>query len=157
MKMMTTTHDLSVASTSLIEHQVLNHVKQALRVTLDWDAPVVSLPRKLSSLQFTIKSFRRHLERVMSLEEEGGYLEDVVAAKPNLESRIEKLTRDHNRFRAKIRDLVQQLGAINEWQEDCFVGLCNEIRDLLDEIDLHDEREIDLLQESMLLDDGGEG
>jgi hemerythrin-like domain-containing protein len=155
--MMTTTYDPSVASTSLIEHQVLNHVKQALRVTLDWDAPVVSLPRKLSSLQFTIKSFRRHLERVMSLEEEGGYLEDVVAAKPNLESRIEKLTRDHDRFRVQIRDLVLQLGAINEWQEDRFVGLCNEIRDLLDEVDLHDEREIDLLQESMLLDEGGEG
>src|SRR3990170_1471659 len=100
---MTTLLDPSVASTSLIEHQVLNHVKQALRVTLEWDAPVVSLPRKLSSLQFTIKSFRRHLERVMSIEEEGGYLDDVAAAKPNLQPRIESLSRDHARFRARIR------------------------------------------------------
>ena len=53
-------------------------------MTLDWDAPVVSMPRKLSSLQFTMKSFRRHLERVMSIEEEGGYLEEVADAKPNL-------------------------------------------------------------------------
>ena len=99
---MTTLLDMSVASTSLIEHQVLNHVKQALRVILDWDAPEVSLPRKLSSLQFTFKSFSRHLERVMSIEEDGGYLDDVVAARPNLESRIIALNSDHLRFRTRV-------------------------------------------------------
>ena len=155
---MTTLHDpLVVASTSLIEHQVLNHVKQALRVTLEWDAPVVSLPRKLSSLQFTIKSFRRHLERVMSIEEEGGYLEEAAEAKPNLQSRIESLTRDHVRFRARVREIVPELDALSEWQEERFGSLCQEIHHLLDDIDRHDAREIDLLQESMLMDDGGEG
>ncbi len=155
---MTTLHDPSVmASTSWIEHQVLNHVKQALRVTLEWDAPVVSLPRKLSSLQFTIKSFRRHLERVMSIEEEGGYLEEVAEAKPNLQSRIDMLNRDHVRFRARVREIVPELDALSEWQEERFGSLCQEIHDLLDDIDLHDAQEIDLLQESMLIDEGGEG
>jgi hypothetical protein len=154
---MTTLKDMTFASTSLLEHQVLNHVKQALRVTLDWDAPVVSLPRKLSSLQFTMKSFRRHLERVMSIEEDGGYLDEVVAVKPELQSRIEALHRDHGRFRTRIRELVPQLESITEWQEGRFVGLCDDIRQLLDDIDVHDEREIDLLQESMLMDEGGEG
>src|SRR3990170_8706657 len=141
---MTTLHDPSRVSTSLIEHQVLHHVKQALRVTLDWDAPVVSLPRKLSSLQFTIKSFRRHLERVMSIEEEGGYLEEVSAAKPNLQPRIDSLTRDHVRFRARVREIVPELDALSEWQEERFGSLCQEIRHLLDDIDRHDAREIDL-------------
>jgi len=154
---MTTLHDPSRVSTSLIEHQVLHHVKQALRVTLDWDAPVVSLPRKLSSLQFTIKSFRRHLERVMSIEEEGGYLDDVAAAKPNLQPRIESLIRDHAHFRTRVSEIVPELDALSEWQEERFNSLCREILDLLDEVDRHDEREIDLLQESMLMDEGGEG
>jgi hypothetical protein len=155
--MMTTLHDTTIASTSLLEHQVLNHVKQALRVMLDWDAPEVSMPRKLSSLQFTMKSFRRHLERVMSIEEEGGYLDEVLSVKPNLQSRIESLGRDHARFRSRIRQIVPQLDALSEWQEGRFVGLCDEIRQLLDDIDVHDAGEIDLLQESMLMDDGGEG
>ncbi|MEX2093249.1 MAG: hemerythrin domain-containing protein [Pirellulales bacterium] len=154
---MTTLHDPSIASTSLLEHQILHHVKEALRVTLDWNAPVVSLPRKLSSLQFTIKSFRRHLERVMSIEEEGGYLEEVAAAKPNLHSRIESLSRDHARFRARIREIVPQLDALSEWQEEQFGSVCDEIRCLLDDVDRHDVMEIDLLQESMLIDEGGEG
>jgi hemerythrin-like domain-containing protein len=154
---MATLHDQSIASTSYLEHQVLNHVKQALRVTLDWKAPVVSLPRKLSSLQFTMKSFRRHLDRVMSIEEEGGYLEEVADAKPNMQSKIECLSRDHGRFRTRIRELVPQLDGLNEWELDEFSRVTSEIRQLLDDIDRHDEAEIALLQESMLNDEGGEG
>jgi len=153
---MATLYDTTV-SASLLEHQVLSHVKQALRVTLDWDAPEVSMPRKLSSLQFTMKSFRRHLERVMSIEEEGGYLEEVSAVQPNLQSRIEALQRDHVRFRNRIRQVVPQLDSLSEWQEVRFGEICNEIRLLLDDIDSHDEGEIDLLQESMMTDVGGEG
>lgn len=154
---MNTLPDMSLASTSLIEHQVLNHVKDALRVILDWDAPEVSLPRKLSSLQFTMKSFGRHLERVMKIEEEGGYLDEVVASRPNLESRIMKLNRDHLRFRTRVRQIGTRLDSLTGWQEDQFAGLCMEIYELLDEVDRHDEREIDVLQESLMLDEGGEG
>jgi hypothetical protein len=78
----------STASIACMEHQILEHVKQALRVTINWEAPVVSMPRKLSSLQFTIKSFKRHLERVISIEEEGGYMHEVVDAKPYLITRF---------------------------------------------------------------------
>jgi hypothetical protein len=154
---MTTLQDPSIASTSLLEHQILNHVKQALRVTLDWDAPIVSLPRKLSSLRFTIKSFGRHLERVMSIEEEGDYLEEVADAKPSLRSRIDSLDRDHARFRARIGEIGPQLEALSEWQNEQFCSICQEIRHLLDDVDRHDAMEIDLLQESMLMDEGGEG
>lgn len=153
---MTTLRDTN-ASVSLLEHQILSHVKQALRVTLDWDAPEVSLPRKLSSLKFTMKSFRRHLERVMTIEEEGGYLDDVSAAQPNLQSQIESLQRDHNQFRSRIQQLATQLDSLSEWQEGRFGEQCEAIGQLLDDIDAHDEAEIDLLQESLLTDVGGEG
>ena len=154
---MTTLHDPSIASTSWIEHQVLEHIKQALLVTLDWNAPVVSLPRKLSSLQFTMKSFRRHLERVLSIEEEGGYLDEFADAKPNLQSRIDCLNGDHARFRARIRQTVLQLDELTEWEEEEFGSLCGEIRLLLADVDRHNAKEIELLQESLLMDEGGEG
>ncbi len=154
---MTTVQDTSVASTSWMEHKILEHLKQALRVTLDWQAPVVSMPRKLSSLQFTMKSFRRHLERVMSIEEEDGYLYEVAEGKPNLQTRIESLAGDHGRFRARIRQLVPELDGVSDWEEKRFLDLCDEIRGLLDDVDRHDALEIELLQESFLLDEGGEG
>ena len=154
---MTTLQDTSVASASLIEHKVLEHIKQALRITLDWSAPVVSVPRKLNSLQFTMKSFCRHLERVMTIEEEGGYLEEVADVKPNLHARIESLNGDHDRFRARLRQVVRQLEALSDWEEERFESACDEIRRLLRDVDRHDSREIELLQEAMLIDEGGEG
>ena len=154
---MATVQDSSLASISWMEHKVLEHVKQALRVTLDWQAPVVSMPRKLSSLKFTMKSFRRHLERVMSIEEEGGYLDDLTEWKPSLQSRVECLAGDHGRFRTRIRQLVPELDELSDWEEERFHELCDEIRRLVDDVDRHDALEIDLIQESLLLDEGGEG
>src|SRR5918996_3938949 len=99
---MPTLRDSSAISTACMEHQILEHIKQALRVTLDWEAPVVSMPRKLSSLQFTIKSFQRHLERVISIEEEGGYMSDMLNAKPHFQDRCDQLAGDHAGFRQRL-------------------------------------------------------
>jgi hypothetical protein len=154
---MPTLLDKSSISNACMEHQILHHIKQALRVTLDWQAPVVSMPRKLSSLQFTIKSFKRHLERVISLEENGGYMADVLEARPYFQERIDSLSKDHTRFRTRLQKLIPELNDISEWEEPRFDKVCDDLRALLDDVDLHDEREIELLQEALLLDDGGEG
>jgi hypothetical protein len=140
-----------------MEHQVFEHIKQALLVTLNWQAPSVSMPRKLSSLQFTIKSFQRHFERVLSIEDEGGYMTDVLDCKPYMEERIEQLAHDHVRFRERLRELMPQLNDIKEWEEPRFEAICEDLRSLISAIDRHNEQEVELLQESMLVDDGGEG
>src|SRR5215213_8382584 len=120
----------SVASTACMEHQIFDHIKQALLVTLNWQAPSVSMPRKLSSLQFTIKSFQRHFERVISIEDEGGYMRDVLDFKPYMEERIEQLSADHVRFRERLRALIPKLNEIKEWDEPRFEGICEELRSL---------------------------
>jgi hypothetical protein len=147
----------STASTACMEHQVFEHIKQALLVTLNWQAPSVSMPRKLSSLQFTIKSFQRHFERVVLIEDEGGYMKDVVECKPYMEERIGQLARDHVRFRERLQKLIPELNDITEWDEPRFETVCQDLRSLIADIDRHNAQEVELLQESMLVDDGGEG
>lgn len=147
----------STVSTACMEHQVLEHIKQALRVTIDWEAPLVSMPRKLSSIQFTLKSFQRHLDRVISIEEDGGYMSEVLDAKPYYQNRIEQLQSDHRRFRARLRQLLPELNEFKEWEGSRFEQVCNDLRELLDDVDRHDMQEVELLQESLLCDEGGEG
>lgn len=147
----------STASACWIEHQILEHVKQALRVTLEWKAPAVSLPHKMSSVAFTLKSFQRHLDRLMAIEEEGGYMAMVSEVNPHLQQRIDYLAHDHGRFRQQISNIVPYVEELCEWQPVEFAEICAEIFLLLDEVDSHDEQEISLLQDSLLLDDGGEG
>jgi hemerythrin-like domain-containing protein len=144
-------------STACLEHQVFEHIKQALLVTLNWQAPSVSMPRKLSSVQFTIKSFQRHFERVLSIEEDGGYMADAMESKPYFQDRVEQLAKEHIRFRDRLRKLVPELNDTTEWEESRFEQICDELRELISAVDRHNEREIELLQESTLVDEGGEG
>ncbi len=153
---MATIHDPGI-STACMEHQVFEHIKQALLVTLNWDAPTVSMPRKLASLQFTIKSFQRHFERIVSIEEDGGYMTDATESKPYFEDRVARLSEDHVQFRDRLRKLIPQLNETKEWEEPRFERICGELREFVADLDRHNEREIELLQESTLVDEGGEG
>jgi len=140
-----------------MEHQIFEHIKQAVLVTLNWQAPIVGIPRKLSSLQFTIKSFQRHLDRILSIEEEGGYMADAMDSKPYLQDRVEQLEKEHSRFRERLRKLIPELNETKEWDETRFNRICDELRVLVEDLDRHNEREIELLQESTCFDEGGEG
>jgi len=145
------------ANAAWMEHQILFHIKQALRVTLDWKVPSVGLPRKLSTVQFTLKSFQRHLERMMRLEEHDGYMVMVAETKPNMHFRVERLERDHTEFRETIQRLIPEVESLSEFQGEEFEQLCREIYHLLNCVDQHDAEEIELLQETLLFDEGGEG
>jgi hemerythrin-like domain-containing protein len=147
----------SQANAACLEHEILNHVKQALRVTLGWKVPPEGISRKLSSVQFTLKSFQRHLERLMNIEEQDGYMVFVEEIKPNMHFRIDRLEHDHNRFRRVMENLLPKVDSLSEYDEDEIQTVCEEIYALLDRVDHHDKEEIALLQDSMWLDEGGEG
>ena len=147
----------SQANVAWMEHQILDHVKEALRVTLDWQVPAVGLSRKLSSVQFTLKSFQRHLERLMDIEEQDGYMVLVAETKPHLSIRVERLEHDHDQFRREIRHLLPEVESLSEYSTEEIETVCNEITALLEDVDRHDKEEIELLQETLLYDEGGEG
>lgn len=147
----------AIAQATQMEHQILDHVKQALRITLDWKAPVVSMPRKVSSVQFTMKSFSRHLLRMMDLEECDGYMRVVAEEKPSLDNRIRRMQRQHQEFRATLREMEPQVSSLPALPEDEFAYVCSLIEELLDRVDQHDVEEIELLQDTLLCDEGGEG
>lgn len=146
-----------MANASRVEHEILDHVKQALRITINWQTPDVGLPRKMSSLQFVTKSFCRHLQRIMDLEEQDGYLSVVAEQNPNLDARIRRLYDDHASFREQIERLEPQVEDVRHMDKRESEALCTQIHSLLDEVDRHDIDEIDLLQQSFLMDEGGEG
>ena len=147
----------SQANVAWMEHQILDHVKEALRVTLSWQVPAVGLSRKLSSVQFTLKSFQRHLERLMDIEEQDGYMDVVAETKPHLSSRVERLEHDHDQFRREIRHLLPTVESLSEYSEEEIDTVCDEIIALLEDVDRHDKEEIELIQETLLFDEGGEG
>ena len=82
---------------------------------------------------------------------------DAMESKPYFQARVEQLSKDHARFRDRLRKLVPELNEIKEWEDARFEQICGELRELIAAVDRHNEREIELLQESALVDEGGEG
>ncbi len=139
------------------EQQILEHMKEALRVVVEWRAPLVSLNRKQASVRKTLKDFCYHLEQLMDFEEEDGYLSGVTAVRPNWYERMSQLRKDHQDLRQRISQLVPKVNETLSWSVETFDRTCSDISDLLDQVDRHDRNEIALLQESMINDVGGEG
>ncbi|MCO6045415.1 hypothetical protein NG895_16010 [Aeoliella sp. ICT_H6.2] len=148
------TYDVSHASQSWMEHEALEHVKRALRVTTSWQSPAISYQRKRQSVEFALESFTRHLERLMDIEEQDGYLRMVVESKPSKAKQIAKLRDEHQMFRDRTGELLDAISDLGEWEAIEFERICAEIGQLLDDIDRHDRAEINLLQDAMLLDEG---
>jgi hypothetical protein len=146
-----------VTEQCLIEHRTLGHVKAALRLALEWQVGAPGLPRKVATVRFTAQSFRRHLERLMNLEEKDGYMAIVGELKPNLVDQARRLRDEHDVFRATLARLLPQIEQVADDQPVQVESLCDDLGCLLDGVDIHDARETALLQEVMLQDDGGEG
>lgn len=150
-------HTDTLANQCQQEHQALQNLKDALRVTLDWKAPEMGRSRKLSSIAFIVRALQRHLEHQLALEERDGYMVDVSEAKPGLVQRTARLRAEHDAFRQTLRELLPDVERLSPADEAHFNALCDEIDRLLRRIDQHDEDEADLLQEALLTDEGGEG
>jgi hypothetical protein len=158
--MMTTaleTDTTYVTEQCLVEHRTLAHIKAALRLALDWQVGPPGLPRKVATVRFTAQSFRRHLERLMNLEEKDGYMVIVGQMKPNLVEKAERLRYEHDVFRESLSRILPQIETVGDDHPDRVASLCDDLYSLLAGVDIHDARETALLQEVMLQDDGGEG
>jgi hypothetical protein len=146
-----------IAQQTTIESGLLRNLVEGLRTTMAWDVSSDGFDRKLSTLQFIGKSFQRHMERLMGLEEFNGYMDIVLETKPSLSKAVEACRRDHDQFRQDARRIVQQLSQIAPTDHAEFDKVCAGLSALLDQLDSHTLCEAKLFQEAFKSDEGGEG
>jgi hypothetical protein len=142
---------------ALIEHGLLRHLVDGLRATLAWQADGGDFGRKLSTLRFIGQSLQRHLEHLLALEENDGYLDGVAAVSPRLGRRVDALRAEHDGLRDATRRAVQRLGQVAPQDGAEFAAVCGDLANLLDRVEEHSRQEVALLQEAFDRDIGGEG
>lgn len=149
--------DKDLAQQTSVETKLLTHLMDGLKVTMVWKLhDDDGLSRKLSTLRFIGQSFQRHLEHLLTLEEHGGYMETVTETSPHQGKAVEALRQEHDGFRSTTAKILFRL---ERMPADVLVlnRLCEEWRGLLDKIQKHNKKEIDLLLESLEREVGGEG
>jgi hypothetical protein len=153
----TTTDSRSRLRQALAEHDLVEHVKDALRLALSWNLREVGLARKLTSVRFCTESLVRHLQLMMEMEEQGGYLDDIGDTKPHLCDRAERLAAEHTTIRSESTRVLALVEAATPENDESFQECCRELELLLARLDDHESRERELFFELYCDDEGGEG
>jgi Hemerythrin HHE cation binding domain len=148
-------HD--IAEQIRVEQELLRHVMEGLRLSTTWQVQGPDASRKLSTLRFVTGSFQRHLERLLALEEDDGFLDQVLACAPRLARATAALRAEHDGFRSEARRVVQRLERLPATDPATLEKVGGELVALLDRIEGHNRKEMGLLLEAFERDEGGEG
>jgi hypothetical protein len=146
-----------IAEQIRVEQELLRHVMDGLRLSTTWQVRGPDASRKLSTLRFVTGAFQRHLERLLGLEEYGGFMDTVLACAPHLGRAAEALRAEHDGFRTESRRIVHQLERLSATDPPALEKVGRELVALLDRIEGHNRKEIALMQEAFRRDEGGEG
>jgi hypothetical protein len=145
-----------IAQQIQVEHELLKHVMEGLRISAGWQVSGPNGSRKLSTLRFVAGSFQRHLDRLLALEEHGGYMDLVSASAPHLGRATSTLRAEHDGFRTEARNFVHRLEQLHVTDLAALDQVCADLHVLLGKIEAHNKKEVALLQEAFR-DEGGEG
>jgi len=146
-----------LAQQTLAEHNVLTLLIEGLRNTLAWKVEGNDFARKLSTLRFITQSFQRHLEHVLTLEEDGGYMDLVLQTRPQQDNNVNALKQEHQQFRKEASHIVHRFENVSPTDGGSFSRICGELVDLLKRLDAHNKKELKLMREAFHQDEGGEG
>ncbi len=145
------------AQQAAIEFEAMKHITNALKTVMDWKPAGEEFSRKLSSMRFIAQSFQRHLERLMALKEQDGYMTDAVEQMPAIAEKVQALLAEHDHFEESLHRLVLKLDNLSPTDKAGLESTCRQLEELLTKLDDHHRREGDLTQEAMLRDIGGHG
>jgi iron-sulfur cluster repair protein YtfE (RIC family) len=136
-----------ISQQMLLEHEVLARVSDALRTAIGWRQHG-DRSRTLSSIRFLMESFQRHLDRMLEMEEHEGYMDVVQEQQLPYLPQIAEFRGEHNQFRTRLGELMDRTtDSLSEAEAE---PLFSELTTLLEQIDGHNKKEMNLLQEIIL-------
>jgi hypothetical protein len=147
----------AVIQPTLVENRMLQYLVEGLRLTLAWEFNEKECRRKVATLRFIAHCFQRHMERLIALEECGGYMNDVLARSPKLEKSVAALRQDHEYFRKETTRIIQALETVSPSGEATFARISEDLGVLLKKVDRHHGKEVDVFEEAFEREEGGEG
>lgn len=129
------------------EHEMLAALMQRLHEDM------TALRSSWASARDDLRAFLNHLRRHFALEEEGGFMEDVVQRWPHAAPHVETLRAEHTQLLQEAERLMETGDRVIEGQ--LMRAWADECRRLLSAIREHDRKENHLIQEVFCLDVGG--
>src|SRR5262249_17744648 len=147
----------SITEQMVVEHEMLKSIVEGLRQAIGLKPERDSFARKLHTIHFIAWSLQPPLDLLLTLEECEGYMAAVAKLCPQMSKQVDALRQEHDQFRKASRQVLHGLETVAPTDQRTFRNVCEEALSLLNKLDDHTRKEVDLVQEAFDRDSGGEG
>ncbi len=136
------------------DHKQLRACMEALVAELEGEIdPDKFLQWKLDFL-LRLRDFQNQLQKHFDLEEEGGYMQDVMHLAPQFAFRLENLQEDHRKIIADLNHIISVLKGIDHLSPTQIARIRQRIYELLELFKKHEAAENCLIQDIYMQDYG---
>ncbi len=136
------------------EHQ---HIKQEIanvsRV-VNKDVAADEFPRWRLDLLWLLRDFQNDMQKHFDLEEEGGFMSDVLQVAPQNMNAVKKLEEEHEQILNDLQQILADLKALSEKDDAKLELIRKNINDLFALLHHHEETEGELIVNTYLQDEG---
>lgn len=136
------------------DHEELRHAMNAIAEYARSHFTLDGFRERKMELLLRLRDFQNHLLKHFDLEEEGGFMEDIVKIAPHSANEVERLEREHEKFLSDLRQILNDVKRASNPESSSFVAARRHLEELFSLMDDHEARERELLQVSYLQDLG---
>ena len=108
----------------------------------------------IKNLQKILSYFNTEIHEHFELEEDGGFMDDVLKLKPQKKYAVSQLKTEHELMSTDLRRIIKCVDEAGTYDEIKKINLTQRIRDFLDLLSVHEAEENLLLEDLYLQDDG---
>lgn len=141
------TANSTLAERLLQEHQVVRQLAHQLEWLVEEGGFVEPESDWGDRLCTELTAFRQHLQRHFALEEEGGFLPEVVTCWPQAAERVEALRREHAEILRIMDELIHESSLLAYGASPPLAAFRQRIRQVLSTIRRHEADENALVQQ----------
>lgn len=128
------------------EHQGLNQQMGVLKLASMQEVSPEDFANWRLEFIWQLRDFKNRLLRHFDLEEEGGFMKDVLKTAPESQSTVRKLKAEHKQLSIRLEEIMENLKAMHKKDSEKLAQIRIELNEILATLRKHEEEEHRLLQ-----------
>ena len=137
------------------EHERVMKEVREIRAIIGADTPAERFPEWRLGLLQLLGDLANDLLKHFSLEEEGGFIREVLSRAPQKAQIVQRLQREHAEITRRLNKVVMDVEAVRQGNESGVLDIRRRTTAVLSLLDAHEAAEASLSQETYLQDEGG--
>lgn len=136
------------------EHDHLKEEMKKISTLLQQETTEESYPQWRLDLMWKLRDFNTELLKHFDLEEEGGFMRDVLKMAPQKINAVRELEDEHVRISENLDTVLKQLKQTENRDESALAAIRNGVKEIMAMILAHEAAEGELIATTYYQDDG---